>query len=154
MLHYRAGYLYTKEPSALKDRLRQAVWQPQDETEIGLSAHWEQASEGAAVSLEIAATDIGLEQMAQQGGERWIGKLDIFLVQRDETGTHAALKEQTLALNLKPGTYQKVMQDGVPFAEYIEHTQKTGTVRIIVVDEMSGRMGSITLPAATDRANP
>jgi VWFA-related protein len=155
VLRYRAGYLYTEEPSALKDRLKQAVWQPQDETEIGLSAHWEQASEGAAVSLEIAATDIGLEQHpAQQGGDRWIGKLDIFLVQRDETGTHAALKEQTLALSLKPGTYQKVMQDGVPFAEFIGQTQKTGTVRIIVVDENSGRMGSITLPALMERANP
>jgi VWFA-related protein len=146
-LRYRAGYLYTKEPATLKERFRQAVWQPQDETEIGLRAHWDHASEGAAVSLDIAATDIGL---AQQRG-RWIGKLDVFLVQRDNTGTHATVKEETLVLDLKPETYQKVLHDGIPFAEYIPQKQ-SGTVRIIVVDENSGRLGSVTLPTALERA--
>jgi VWFA-related protein len=149
VLRYRAGYLYTKEPSSLKDRLTQAVWQPQDETEIGLNAHWDHASEGVAVSLEIAATDIGLVQE----GDLWKDKLDIFLVQRDETGTRAQAKEQTLALNMKPATYQKILQDGIPFAEYIDHKQNFGTTRIIVVDENSGRMGSVTLPAAA-QGNP
>lgn len=149
VLHYRAGYFYTKEPSTLKDRLRQAVWQPQDESEIGLNAHWDHASQGAAISLNIAAADIGMEQQS----DRRTGKLDIFLVQRDQTGTHATAKGQTLALNLKPGTYQKVLQDGIPFAEYIDNRRDTGTVRIIVIDENSGRMGSITLPAAA-QVNP
>lgn len=146
-LRYRAGYLYTKEPATLKERFRQAVWQPQDETEIGLSARWDHASEGAAISLDIAATDIGL---AQQRG-RWTGKLDVFLVQRDNTGTHATVKEETLVLDLKPETYQKVLHDGIPFAEYIPQKQ-SGTVRIIVVDENSGRLGSVTLPTALERA--
>lgn len=146
-LRYRAGYLYTKEPSTLKERFRQAVWQPQDETEIGLSAHWDHASEGAAVSLDIAATDIGL---AQQRG-RWTGKLDVFLVQRDNTGTHATVKEETLLLDLKAETYQKVLHDGIPFAEYIPRKQ-SGTVRVIVVDENSGRLGSVTLPTVLERA--
>lgn len=149
-LRYRAGYLYTKEPGTLKDRFRQAVWQPQDETGIGLSAHWDNASEGSAVSLQIAASDLS---PAQQGGGRWTDKLDIFLVQRDQTGTRAETSEQTLALNLKPDTYQKVLRDGIPFAEYIGHPQNSGTVRIIVVDENSGRMGSITLPVPLERAS-
>ncbi len=148
-LRYRAGYLYTQEPDTLKERFRQAIWQPQDDTGIGLTAHWDHASQGSAVSLQIAATDIG---MARQRG-RWTGKLDIFLVQRDDTGTHAAVKEQTLALNLKAATYQRVLQNGIPFAEYVEHQQVFGTVRIIVVDEYSGRIGSITLPALPERAS-
>ena len=148
-LRYRAGYLYTKEPGTLKDRFKQAVWQPQDETGIGLSAHWDNASEGSAVSLQIAASDLS---PAQQGG-RWTDKLDIFLVLRDQTGTRAETTEQTLALNLKPDTYQKVLRDGIPFAEYIQHPQNSGTVRIIVVDENSGRMGSITLPVPMERAS-
>lgn len=144
ILRYRAGYLYTKEPTTLKARFEQAVWQPQDVTEITLSAHWAHASEGAAVSLRIAATDIGLAQQH----DRWTGKLDIFLVQRDDTGTRAITKEQTLVLNLQPATYQKILSDGIPFAEYVEHKQNFGTVRVIVVDENSGRMGSVTLPVA------
>lgn len=148
-LRYRAGYLYTKEPATQKARLQQAIWQPQEETGIGINARWGHASEGAAVSLQIAASDI---HMVQQG-DRWTDRLDIFLVQRDDTGTRAAVKEQTLALNLKPDTYEKVLREGIPFAEYVEHKQDFGTVRIIVVDENSGRMGSVTLPAAMQTAN-
>ncbi len=148
-LHYRTGYLYSKEPSTLKDRLAQAVWQPQDESEIGLTAHWDHASQGTAISLNIAGSDIGL---ALEGDLR-TDRLDIFLVQRDDTGTRAQAKEQTLVLNLKPETYQKVLQDGIPFAEYLEHKQNFGTTRIIVVDENDGRMGSVTLPVTLERAS-
>jgi hypothetical protein len=66
----------------------------------------------------------------------------------------AVLKEQTLALDLKPATYQKVLRDGIPFDQYFDIKQDSGTVRIIVVDENSGRIGSITLPAATGSAIP
>jgi VWFA-related protein len=149
-LRYRTGYLYAKEPSTLKDRFRQTIWQPLDATEIALNARRASASAGAAVSLNIAATDI---TMAQQG-DRWTGKLDIFLVQRDDTGMHAAVTEQTVALDLKPATYEKVLHDGIPFDQYIDRKQDSGTMRIIVVDENSGRIGSITLPATIDRANP
>ena len=104
-LRYRAGYLYTKEPSTLKDRFKQALWQPFDATEIALSAHRASASAGAVVSLDIASNDISMTQQ----GDRWTGRLDIFLVQRDDTGMRAVLKEQSLALDLKPATYQKVL---------------------------------------------
>jgi VWFA-related protein len=147
-LRYRQGYLYTEEPAALKARFKQAVWQPQDETGIGLRAHWDHASQGAAVSLQIAATDIALLQK----GDRWTDRLDVFLVQRDPTGTHAAAREQTLVLNLMPATYQQVVRDGIPFAEYVNSKQEIGTVRIIVIDENSGRMGSVTLPVVAERA--
>ncbi|MGH9589726.1 MAG: VWA domain-containing protein [Terracidiphilus sp.] len=147
-LRYRAGYLYNREPATLKDRFKQAVWQPQDETQIGLNAHWDHASQGAAVSLNIAATDLSL---IQQDG-RWKDRLDIFLVQRDVTGTHADMKEQTLVLDLKPDTYQKVLRDGIPFADYIDRKPGTGTVRVIVVDEGSERLGSVTLPVPLERA--
>jgi hypothetical protein len=148
-LRYRTGYLYSKEPSSLKDRLTQAVWQPQDESEIGLYAHWDHASQGAAISLNIAGSDIGLVQ----NGDLWTDKVNIFLVQRDDTGTRAQTKEQTLVLNLKPETYQKILRDGIPFAEYVEHKQNLGTMRIIVVDENSGHMGSVTLPVPFERAS-
>jgi VWFA-related protein len=148
-LRYRAGYLYTKEPASLKDRLREAIWQPRDETEIALSAHWNRASEGSAVSLRIGAGDIDLSET----GGRWTDKLDIFLVQKDETGIHATVKGQTLALNLKPDTYEKVLHEGIPFAEYVQGKGPVGNVRVIVVDENSGRMGSITLPGPAERAS-
>ena len=144
-LRYRTGYLYSKEPATLKERFAQVLWQPFEATEIGLSAQWGFASSGAAVSLNIATADISL---AQQGNRR-TGKLDIFLVQREDLGVRSLVSEQTLVLDLKPATYEKVLRDGIPFDQYFDNKRNSGIVRIIVVDEDSGRIGSITLPAAT-----
>jgi hypothetical protein len=50
-------------------------------------------------------------------------------------------------LNLLPATYQKAQSSGVPFDQLVEREQKTGLIRIVVVDEGSGRIGSVTIPA-------
>ena len=149
-LRFRTGYLYSKEPTTLKDRFKQTIWQPLDSTGIAIRAQRTYASSGAAVSLDIAATDVTLTQK----GDRWTGSLDIFLVQRDATGMHAQVKEQTLSLSLKNTTYEKVMHDGIPFDQYLDKTPDSGTLRIIVVDQSSGRIGSVTLPAVAEPANP
>lgn len=149
-LRYRAGFLYSKEPATLKDRFAQVLWQPFDAPEIAITARRSHATGGAAISLNIAASDVGLVQ----DGDHWTGKLDIFLVQRDDSGAGAKVKEQTLALNLSNSSYEKLIRDGIPFEQYLDARQSSDSVRLIVVDENSARIGSITLPAATDRATP
>jgi VWFA-related protein len=146
-LRYRAGYLYSKEPATLRERFAQVLWQPFDASEISLSASRGPATGGYAVSLKIAASDVGLVQQ----GDHWTGKLDVFLVQADDTGAGAMVKEQTLALNLSAATYEKFQRDGIPFEQYVDSRQSPGSVKLIVVDENSGRIGSITLPALADR---
>jgi VWFA-related protein len=144
VLRYRTGYQYDKEPATLKDRFRQAVWQPVDLAEVALTANPAAASKGATLKINVAATDLYL---AQQDGF-WTGKLDIFLVQRDDAGLRAQLSGQTMGLRLKPATYQKLMRDGIPLVQSFEIKPNTGSVRAIVVDENSGRMGSVTVPIA------
>jgi VWFA-related protein len=143
-LRYRTGYQYNKEPATLKDRFRQAVWQPADITEIALTANPVLAAKGATLKLNIAATDLDL---AQQGA-LWTGKLDIFLIERDDAALHAKVTGQTLGLRLKPATYERLMREGIPFDMSVQPKPDTGSVRVVVVDENSGRMGSVTVPAA------
>jgi VWFA-related protein len=143
-LRYRTGYEYSREPATLKDRFRQAIWQPADVTEIALTANPVAAAKGSTLKLNIAATDL---ELAQQG-ERWSGKLDIFLVERDDAGLHAQVTGQAMGLRLTPATYEKLMRDGIPLEQPVEITPETGSVRVVVVDENSGRMGSVTVPAA------
>ena len=40
------------------------------------------------------------------------------------------------------------MREGLPFDQFIEKVQESGSVRVIVVDENSGSMGSVTVPVA------
>ncbi len=141
-LSYRTGYLFDKEASTLKERFQQAVWRPVDISEIAISANVSAASDGANVKISIATKDLGL----QQQGNRWMDKLDIFFVQRDDAGLHARVEGQTLGLRLKSTTYEKLVPEGLPFEHFVTAKQGTGSLRVIVVDENSGRMGSITIP--------
>ncbi|MGH9587493.1 MAG: VWA domain-containing protein, partial [Acidobacteriaceae bacterium] len=143
-LRYRTGYLYSQEPSTLQDRFRQAIWQPFDLSNIAISARREPASEGAALKLNIATHGLALKLKDQ----RWTDKLDIFLVQRNDDGRHAQITGQTLTLKLKQETYESVLRSGVPFDEFVGNKAATGSIRILVVDENSGEVGSLTIPAA------
>jgi hypothetical protein len=149
-LRYRTGYLYSKEPVSLRDRFQQAVWRPQDVSEIAVSADTTPKSPGADVKLDIVAADLGL----QQRGGLWMDKLDIFMIQRDDAGIKAQVEGQTLGLRLKPATYQNLLSSGVPFECVVQMHPGMASLRVLVVDENSGRMGSVTIPGPALAATP
>ncbi len=141
-LRYRTGYLYGKEPATMKERFREAVWQPTDMSEVGVTATPERTVNFFELKLNIAATDLG---MAQQNG-RWVDKVDVFVVERDDSTMHAKLNGKRLGLNLKPATYQQLLHDGMAFEEHVALAETSSNLRILVVDENTGRMGSVTVP--------
>jgi VWFA-related protein len=149
-LRYRMGYLYSKEPVLLKDRFQQAVWRPQDVSEIAVSADASPKSPGTNIKLDIMAADLGL----QQRGGLWMDKLDIFMIQRDDAGIKAQVEGQTLGLRLRPATYQNLLSGGVPFEYDVQMHPGMASLRVLVVDENSGRMGSVTIPAPALEAMP
>jgi hypothetical protein len=61
---------------------------------------------------------------------------------------------QTLGLRLKPSTYQELLSRGVPFESQVQMRPGMGSLRVLVVDENSGRMGSVTIPASALEATP
>lgn len=148
-LRYRTGYVFAKEPTTLKERFRAAIWRPVDTSEIGVHANVIPNGTRPQVKLNIAATDLGMEE---QGG-RWMDKLDIFFIQRDDAGLHAQLEGQTLGLRLKSTTYQNVLPQGIPFEHALDVKPGMGSLRVLVVDENSGRMGSVTIPSAAMKGN-
>jgi VWFA-related protein len=143
-LSYRMGYVFDKEPSSLKERFQQAIWRPVDMSEIAVSANVTAASDGASVKINIATRDLG---MRQQAG-RWLDRLDIFFIQRDDAGLHARVEGQSLGLKLKSTTYEKLIPEGVPFQHFVAARPGMASLRVLVVDENSGRMGSITIPSS------
>ena len=96
------------------------------------------------VKINIATGDLGMQEQAG----RWMDKLDIFFIQRDDAGLHAQLEGQTLGLRLKSSTYQSLLPKGIPFEGAVELREGMSSIRVLVVDENSGRMGSVTIPAA------
>jgi len=143
-LRYRTGYLYEKEPATLKERFQNAVWRPADFSEIALTATPSVNSDPTTIKLKVAATDLAL---AQQAG-LWMDRLDIFLVQRDDALFHAKIDGETLGMRLKPSTYEKVLKDGIDVDQQIKTLPDTGALRIVVIDENTGRIGTVTFPAS------
>jgi VWFA-related protein len=143
-LSYRTGYLYTKEPATLKDRFQQAVWQPADANELTVTTKVPRMEQRADLKLNIAAGGLAVEQQS----ERLMDKLDVFFIQRDDAGLHAQVEGQTLGLRLKSSTYQKLLSTGIPYEHLVQLQPGTASLRILVVDRNSGRMGSVTIPVS------
>jgi len=151
VLRYRTGYLYSEETKSTQQRFQQAVWSPQDATAIGLTAEvapgpvGSDGSKGqATVKLRVNFPGLSLEQ--KDG--RWRDELYIFAAERDDATQQAEVSGDTLKLSLKQATYDTGMPDGIPYQRGVEVKSKLGSVRVIVVDANSGRMGSVTLPAS------
>ena len=141
-LRYRTGYQYDKEPTSLKDRFKRAIWQPADASEIAVKARPVADAAGNALRITVAGADLDLTQQ----DALWMGKLDIFMVRRDEEGLRAALSGKTIGLRLKETTYQRAMNEGLTFDERLDTKLEGGSLRVIVVDGNSGRIGSVTVP--------
>jgi VWFA-related protein len=143
-LRYRTGYLFSKEPVTLKDRFQQAVWKPLDVAEIAVTAEVVPLGSGTSIKVNIAAGDLGLQQQA----DRWMDKLYIFFIQRDDAGLHSDVDGKTLGLRLKSDTFHNVLTQGVPFESQVVIRPGMASLRVLVVDENSGRMGSVTIPSS------
>ncbi|HWT66697.1 MAG TPA: VWA domain-containing protein, partial [Terracidiphilus sp.] len=144
-LRYRAGYLYRKEAETMKDRLHDAIWEPGDAREIGLTASVVSQNGARKLHLTIAAADLALSEQA----DRWMDKLDLITVMRDDAALEARTEGVTLALRLKPASYQSSLKDGLSVDLPAPKATESGTVRAIVIDRDSGRMGSVTIPSAS-----
>jgi VWFA-related protein len=143
-LRFRSGYQYDKEATSLKDRFAQTVWQPTDASEITVSTKLVTDASGSALRVSVAGSDLDLAQQSNL----WAGKLDIFLVTRDQEALRARVTGLTVGLRLKPVTYQRALKEGLTFDERLDAKQAGGSLRVIVVDVNSGRIGSVTVPTA------
>ena len=68
--------------------------------------------------------------------------------ERDDAALRAKFSSPTLALRLFPATDEKVLREGIPVEQPLPQKPGTGSFRIVVVDENSGRMGAVTIPAS------
>ncbi|HET7102790.1 MAG TPA: VWA domain-containing protein [Terracidiphilus sp.] len=142
-LRYRTGYLAAKEPATMKERISQAIWQPEDMSEIAMSATPAVDSKGSLLRLKIAGTDLDVAQ----SGKVWADRLDIFLVDRPLDGLHAKVTGERLGLQLQPATYQRILREGLTFDQRLQSKPGEGALRVVVVDENSSRIGTVTMPA-------
>lgn len=143
-LRFRSGYQYDKEAATLKERFAKTIWQPVDASEIGVTARLVTDAAGSAVRVTVAGSDLTLNKQ----NAVWAGKVDIFLVHRDQEALRAKVSGITVGLRLKPTTYEHAMKEGLTFDQRLDGGKADGSLRVVVVDVTSGRIGSVTVPPA------
>jgi hypothetical protein len=147
-LRYRTGYEYDEESGDTQQRFQQAVWSPLDASAIKLTAEavpTGSASSSSGIKLSIAFPGLGLEQK----DSRWRDNLYIFIAVRDDATQKAEVSGDTMRLALRQASYDSRMPDGIPYQRTVEVKSRLGSVRVIVVDGNSGKMGSVTLPSSS-----
>jgi hypothetical protein len=131
-------------PTGVRESLLQAAGRPEETREIAVSAVLAPTSQGFSIDLKIAAADLGMRQEAG----RWLDKLDVFLVQQNDAGARSHAQSLTIDLHLKDGTYQEMLGAGIPFRCPLQIQPGMTSMRVLVLDENTGRIGSVTIPSS------
>ncbi len=149
-LRYRKGYFDEAEkPLTAKARvteLKDAVIDPLEATSLGLivGIKPDPANKSAAtVVVKVSQKGISLEPI----NDRWSGKLDVVLVQKNGRGQQFEGVNETIDLNLTKPTYDKLAKEqGLLFSKSITLVPQARELRVVVRDVPSGTLGSVTVP--------
>jgi hypothetical protein len=126
--------------------LKDAVIDPLEATSLGLIVGIRpdpKDKSAAAVVIKVDQKGISLEPNA----DRWSGKLDVVIVQKNNRGQQFAAVNQTIDLNLTKPTYDKLVKEqGLLFTKAVTLVPQARELRVVVRDVPSGTMGSVTVP--------
>jgi hypothetical protein len=100
---------------------------------------------GYDLNVTIALDGLSLES----DGKRWKGTIHVVLVQKDDEGQQYNSVDQTVNLALRPETYRKMLGSGFGFHEVVAMNPRATSLRVIVLDQASRNLGSLTIPVTS-----
>jgi hypothetical protein len=150
-LRYRKGFFDLPEPvqddRLRKAELRDASWSPLESTAVGMAARIEPSKTKPGfidIALKVDHGSITL----QPSGDRWVGRLDVLFVQREERTDKLTTVGDVIDLNLREPNFLKIQKEDLVYTKQIERAPRTRTLRVVVRDAATGSVGSITVPMA------
>jgi VWFA-related protein len=161
-VRHRRGYVdlpgdRPQDEAARDAELRDVVWGPLDATAMRVEARLDFTNdpEPNTLALHVVAEPAGVSLEQKDG--RWGGRLEYLFVQTDEQGREHDITSRTMRLNLGPETYRETMKTGFPYRLTLPRKTAAEKLRIVVCDDLSGKIGSVTIPfnnAARDQGRP
>ena len=144
----RKGYVASRPEDSEKSREQQLAYSahsPLEATALSILAKVVKVEGKLKMELYVDPAGIYLEQQKdKEGKDRWNGRLDILLLQRDKTGTDFESSKDTLDLTLLRESYSKMLQGGLVYRKDITAHPKAEFLRIVVRDSTSTLSGSVT----------
>jgi hypothetical protein len=147
-LRYRKTYSEAplKEPdvNTRKAQVSEASWGPMDANGLPLGSSLIRSTASSSVQVQTLIGTKALSLFPE--GDRWTDNLDVLVVQRDKAGKVLDGSYDTLDLRLKPETYQALLRNGYIHRKEIRLLPKAASIRVVVRDDGSGEVGSVTIP--------
>jgi VWFA-related protein len=149
-LRYRSGYEGdgNRGSSTAKIDLQQVLESPLDATVLPVSAHAEKIGGRLDVRLKIDPSTLGLRE---ENGRRK-GRVSIFFTFRPEDASgRLPVSSVSSAFDLTKEQFQALAERGMTFRKQLSLPAKATSLRLVVRDEETALMGSVTIPLSAVR---
>ena len=140
-LRYRHGFFDARPSGDPKSRLQDALLSSVNAVAIPVTAELTSASGRYDLKLNVGVAALGLRPER----DRWKGKVEVVLMQRDENGGQLERLDQTLGLQLKDETYKAALKSGFEYRHSFAPKAGAASLRVVIRDAASGDLGSLTI---------
>jgi len=148
----RTGFFMTLPTSKMEDTspdsMQAALDSPLEYTGISLTAKWQEtqpaAEPGKKKAIFILTMPAGFAQVDESDRNRFA--IDFWAAARTPKGMPAGDMEQTMEGHFKPETYDRFRSKGTDYRGALAVAPGEYTVRFVVRDRLSGRIGTVSAP--------
>ena len=149
-VHFPKGYFALKDAPSTDKEIRSnwvtALRSPIESSAIPLEANIDRASEPAPNSLRIRGVIDMHGLRMTDNGKLQQGAVEVTIIEQDASGKVLSQSINRLKLNITPEKYSAVLAAGVRFEKHLQPKADTTTLRILVEDLSSARVGSLIVP--------
>lgn len=149
-LRARSGFFVPEprvaQPQPDNSDIEDALRSPLDYTAVPMTVRWtglSGAGERKQVRFQVRLRADAFTIEEKDGNHM---NLEVNVVALTDKGTGAALRGKELEAHFKPESLARIRSDGLTYADALELAPGEYTVRFIVRDNLSGRLGSVSAP--------
>ena len=151
-LRYPKAYFAFEDAPATKNESRSnllaAVRSPIESSVIPVNVRIEKVEKPLPHCLSIfGSIDINKLRLAQNGSMR-NGDVDVVTIEQDQTGKVLAQSTSTINLHFAEKSYAAYSATGFPFHQFVQPKPGATTLRILIQDSSTARVGSVIIPLA------
>ncbi len=148
-LRHRKGYFAAPDPpgeaSESQAALDAAVWSPIEWTNLNLLVTLK-AFQPSSRTIELQVAMDTRELLLESKDGRWSGKVYVLLSQLGAGNKRISGEKETVELNLKQDTYEKLLKIGTKFSGRLTLAPDIENLRVVAQDASSGSIGTLTIP--------
>ncbi len=152
-VRYRKGYFATpvtavdSQPAA--EVLRNALFSPADATAMGLTASLTPDAAHSGSFILTLGMDLQNLSLAAKN-DRWDDVLNFIVAQESVTGAILDATQNAITINVTDANREKLLKDGLAIKVAITPAPGLSQIRVAVMDQATGNVGSLRItPAAT-----